>query len=103
MKLACNNITVDFSGLRALDKVSLSVETNEILGLIGPNGSGKTTLLNIIGLLDSFNSGEYFFNDYEVNKLNIRLKNKFRNVKLIKPKASRSASSELYMICTGFK
>ena len=31
------------------------------------------------------------------------LKNKFRNVKLIKPKASRSASSELYMICTGFK
>jgi len=28
MKLACSNITVDFSGLRALDKVSLSVETN---------------------------------------------------------------------------
>ena len=49
MKLTCNNITVDFSGLRALNKVSLSVETKEILGLIGPNGSGKTTLLNVLG------------------------------------------------------
>ena len=49
MQLACKNITVDFSGLRALEKVSLSVETNEILGLIGPNGSGKTTLLNVLG------------------------------------------------------
>ena len=64
MKLACNNITVDFSGLRALDKVSLSVETNEILGLIGPNGSGKTTLLNVLG-------GQLKSNEGSVTKDNI--------------------------------
>lgn len=46
--LATSNVTVEFSGLRALDGVSLSLDREEILGLIGPNGSGKTTLVNAI-------------------------------------------------------
>ncbi len=41
-------IGMNFSGLRALDDVSLSLKPGEILGLIGPNGSGKTTTVNII-------------------------------------------------------
>lgn len=37
-----------FDGLRALDRVSLSVDPGEMFGLIGPNGAGKTTLFNVI-------------------------------------------------------
>ena len=46
--LTANDVTVEFAGVRALDRVSLALAPGEILGLIGPNGSGKTTLVNAI-------------------------------------------------------
>lgn len=47
-RLVMTNGSVEFSGLKALDSVSLNLEPGEILGLIGPNGSGKTTTINAI-------------------------------------------------------
>ena len=46
--LTAEDVSVEFAGLRALDRVSLALASGEILGLIGPNGSGKTTLVNAI-------------------------------------------------------
>lgn len=52
----------------ALDNINLDVSKGEFLSIMGPSGCGKSTLLNIIGLLDTPSSGEYFFNDEELAK-----------------------------------
>lgn len=50
--LEVSNLCKSFAGLKAVDGVSFTVRTGDILGLIGPNGSGKTTLINVVtGLL----------------------------------------------------
>lgn len=60
-----------------LSELDLSVKQGELLVINGASGQGKTTLLNIIGLLDSFQSGRYFFEGKDVmqsfsTKLDIR-------------------------------
>ncbi len=50
-------IVKDFSGTRALDKLSMSVPKGSIYGLLGPNGAGKTTLIRIINQITAPDSG----------------------------------------------
>ncbi len=59
--LTLNNVTKNFGGLTAVNKVSFTVEEGEILGLIGPNGSGKTTIFNLINHYFPVTSGEIIF------------------------------------------
>lgn len=44
----CENLTKHFGGVKALNSIDLTINTDEILGIIGPNGAGKTTLFNLI-------------------------------------------------------
>ncbi len=50
----------------ALDHINLSVDPGEFVAIMGPSGCGKSTLLNVIGLLDSPNSGSYLLNGQEL-------------------------------------
>ncbi|MGH8913464.1 MAG: ABC transporter ATP-binding protein [Acidimicrobiia bacterium] len=58
MRLEFRNVTKRFPGVVANDSVSLSVDSGEILGLLGENGAGKTTLMNILYGLYSADEGE---------------------------------------------
>lgn len=63
------DLTKEFGGLKANDKVSLNVEKGELLGLIGPNGAGKTTLFNCIAGLYPVTSGRVVFDGHDITAL----------------------------------
>ncbi|MCB0819467.1 MAG: ABC transporter ATP-binding protein [Bacteroidetes bacterium] len=46
----------------SLHQVNLNIEQGEFVAIMGPSGCGKSTLLNLIGLLDTPDAGEYYFN-----------------------------------------
>lgn len=64
--LELHDITQSFTGVRALDTVSMSVRRGSIHGLIGPNGSGKSTLLNVVSGIYIPESGSVVFDGREV-------------------------------------
>ncbi len=54
----------------ALHSISLNIQKNEYVALMGPSGSGKSTLMNIIGCLDPPSSGAYLLNGIPVEEMN---------------------------------
>jgi len=50
----------------ALDQVTLEIGTGEFVAVMGPSGCGKSTLLNIVGMIDTPDSGQYFFGGEDV-------------------------------------
>ncbi|MEP2237244.1 MAG: ABC transporter ATP-binding protein [Maribacter sp.] len=58
-----------------LKDINLEVQEGEFISIMGPSGSGKSTLLNVIGMLDTFDEGEYDFLEESVHTL----KEKYRS------------------------
>jgi general nucleoside transport system ATP-binding protein len=65
MRLELRDITKRFPGVLANDKISISADRGQVLGLLGENGAGKTTLMNILSGLYKPDSGQIFIDDEE--------------------------------------
>lgn len=56
--ITLNNVSKSFQKIEVIKQFSMQIQKNEFVAIIGPSGCGKSTLLNLIGLLDSPNSGD---------------------------------------------
>ncbi len=67
MLLQVDQVSKHFGGLKALTNLSVSVDSNEVLGLIGPNGAGKSTFFNVVTGVYAPDTGEIRFQGKLIN------------------------------------
>ena len=65
--------------LHVLKGINLDIERGEFVSIMGASGSGKSTLLNILGILDNYDSGEYYLNDVLIKNLSETRSAEYRN------------------------
>lgn len=65
--------------LHVLKGISMNVEEGEFVSIMGASGSGKSTMLNILGILDDYNSGEYYLNGKLIKSLSETRAAEYRN------------------------
>jgi len=91
--LEIDRLTKDFGGLRAVDRLDLTIEAGMIFGLIGPNGAGKSTAFNCIAGLYSATSGRVVYKGDEITSLkpyDVCRRGIARTFQLVKPFPTRS-------------
>ena len=65
--------------LHVLKGINLNIEKGEFVSIMGASGSGKSTLLNILGILDNYDSGEYYLDDILIKGISERKAAEYRN------------------------
>lgn len=73
------NITKAFGSLQVLKGITLTIGDSEVVSIVGPSGAGKTTLLQIMGTLDTADSGTVIIDGTDVSRMKSNQLAKFRN------------------------
>lgn len=97
--------------VHALRDVSISIEKNEYVALMGPSGSGKSTMMNILGCLDTPSTGTYYFNGTNVRELDDNELAEIRNREIgfvfqtfnLLPRATALQNIELPLVYSGVR
>ena len=88
--LKIENLSIQFGGLKAVDRVNFEIKEGELLGLIGPNGAGKTTVFNMISGFYKADTGSIIFGGENISACNAAevnlhgLARTFQNIRLFK-------------------
>ena len=77
--ITLQNITKSFGTLQVLKGIDLHIDKGEVVSIVGPSGAGKTTLLQIMGTLDTPDSGSVIVDGIDVTRLKDKNIAKFRN------------------------
>ncbi len=77
--ISVDGIVKSYDRLRVLDGVTFDIIDGEVLSIVGPSGAGKTTLLQIIGSLDTADSGKVSYDGVQLSSLSGSALDRFRN------------------------
>lgn len=80
--LKVNHISKFYGEFAALNDVTLNFQDGDFIAIKGTSGAGKSTLLHILGCLERFDEGEYWFDDIDVSKLNDEKRARLRNERI---------------------
>jgi len=82
MQIVLRNVNKTYNNgqpLHVLKGIDLDIEKGEFVSIMGASGSGKSTLLNILGILDSYDTGEYYIDGHLIKNLSERMAAQYRN------------------------
>jgi len=105
------NFQVGDQVVHALDQLDLEIHSGEYATIMGPSGSGKSTLLNVLGLLDTPTSGDYWLDDIHTASMNddelaavrqMKIGFVFQSFHLV-PRMSAFENVELPMVLAGLR
>jgi sulfate transport system ATP-binding protein len=75
MGIRVSDVSKTFGSLKAIDQLSLDVETGSLVALLGPSGCGKSTLLRMIAGLESLDEGRIYINGSDATELPVQRRN----------------------------
>ncbi len=80
--ISVQHVTKTYQDLQVLKGINLTIQSGEVVAIVGASGAGKTTLLQIMGTLDKPDTGNILIDNIDVTKLSARKLAAFRNERI---------------------